>query len=397
MPPQARKRLCVVAQGVSSAAAPAGTDSSEDAELRWVPGEPAPASLRGDPFLSALVPRPTAWVSVHGAPATSPAAAAPMVCLLEGFNASSDRPPTVMFAATALPALHLEQLQKTGLCCLSVATPREFPAIDTLAKLTAGGKRGSTTFGAAGLEPAPRLDGRPPAVASSPCQMDCRLLEVVELGGGPAAHTCGSTRPEGQGMVLLLVEDFTISGSVLVRQAGAEGQDTAALPSTNPDVRQIAAKLEAALVQPLASLGEGWFGHVADVSHMLRPRQTESGGGWIADSLQPAPAPPPTQQPAGAFPTVRYNYAGEDSCSLGYNPMKQICQPRPVGWISTYESGGGGGAGRVAHIAPYSFFADVGRGDRPMVPSSRPAAPPTHQPLEYTGRRSSVSHAARAC
>ena len=118
------------------------------------------------------------------------------------------------------------------------------------------------------------------------------------------------------------------------------------------------------------------------------------------------------------------------ACRLGYNPMKQICQPRPVGWISTYEK-----ATRVPHIAPcvprhrtamhisghlraasdrtavqrvradlilvrrcarrlrraaadgpgqlsvhflphrYSFFADVGRGERPMVAFSASRRP----------------------
>ena len=330
--------------------------------LHWVVGEARPAGLSSDPFLSALVPRPTAWVSVHGAGRTGDE---PLVCLLDGYNASSDRPPTIMCAATALPALHLAQLQKTGLCCLSVATPREFPSLDILAKARAGGELGSATFAALELKPAPRADGRPPAVASSPCQMDCRLLEVVELGGGPATHSCGATRDAGQAMVLLLVQDFTIDGSVLVRQPTADGvfhclslcvrssafscastmlplpffvrslpfldhslpvrvrslhliacsgQDAAALPKSNPDVRQIAAKLEAALVQPLGSLGDGRYSHVTEVYHMLRPQQAEPGGEWTSDTFRRADSAADVGPGgSGDFETVTYCYEQEEA------------------------------------------------------------------------------------
>ena len=216
---------------------------------------------------------------------------------------------------------------------------------------------------------------------------------------------------DGQAMVVLEVEMFTISGSVLIRQADAEGQDVSQLPVSNPDVRRIAAKLEAQLVQPVGSLGQGQFGHVTGIWHMLRPLRSESGE-WTADHFRPIP--PLSAATTGDFDDVHYCYMDEDRCRLGYNPMKQICQPRPVGWISTYSA-----AGRIPHIAPYllrrtittmaqmhtdftdimynvhsthiiiplahsihlhiiiaqnhsarsrySFFSDVGRGQRPMV------------------------------
>ena len=151
---------------------------------------------------------------------------------------------------------------------------------------------------------------------------------------------------DGQAMVLLEVEMFTISGSVLIRQADAEGQDgVSKLPVSNPDVRRVAAKLEAQLLQPVGSLGQGQFGHVSGIWHMLRPRQSESGE-WTADHFRAMP--PLSAATTGGFDDVRYCYMEEDRCRLGYNPMKQICQPRPVGWISTYSC-----TGRVPHIAPY--------------------------------------------
>ena len=344
-----------------STAAAGGTTA---AALHWTVGEPRPAGLASDPFLSALVPRPTAWVSVHGTKRQP----FPFVCLLDGYNASSDRPPTVMLAAAALPDLVLDRLLETGQCCLSVVTPRDFAALDTLATAEAAGDHGAASFRALGLEQADRADGRPPAVASSPCQMDCRVMKHVDLGA------------PGQAMLLLEVEHFTISGSVLVRQAEAEVTDPTLL-ARNPDVRHVAAKLEAQLVQPLGSLGQARFGHVAKIWHMLRPERSKTGM-WSADPFRVAPSVSAT---SGDFADVHYCYMAEDRCSLGYNPMKQICQPRPVGWISTY-----GLPDRVPHIAPYSFFCDVGRGERPFVafsasPREGGARKDAHKDAEETG------------
>ena len=354
---------------VVAASATGGESTSIDRTmLHWTVGQPKPAGLDcADPFLCALVPRPTAWLSVHGTERQP----FPFVCLLDGYNASSDRPPTVMLAAAALPTLMLERLLETDQCCLSVATPRDFAALDTLAASEAAGDRGAASFSALGLEPAPRADGRPPAVASSPCQMDCRLMEHIDLDA------------TGQAIVVLEVEHFTISGSVLARQAGDDVKSKKALPSSNPDVRRVAAKLEARLVQPLGSLGQARFSHVSDIWHMLRPEQSEAGV-WGADRFRPAPAA--CAATSCDFEDVTYCYMTEEQCCLGYNPMKQICQPRPVGWISTY-----GLPDKVPHIAPYSFFGDVGRGERPFVAfsaSRRPgseALKDAHKDAEETG------------
>ena len=311
------------------------------ATITWLAGAPRPAALRCDPFLCSLVPRPTAWLCVEAAEGES----GPLLCLLEGFNAACDRPPCLMAGADALPPPILRALRATARCTVSVATPRER---GSLARAAAGDGEPcgpALAFAEAGLEPA-TTDGwsGPPAVASSPARMACELVAEVDLG-------------QGQSMLLLEIERFTILGDVLLRQAASTQQDAATQRGGNADARSVAAKLEAELVQPLGSLGNGRFGGLDGVSHMLRPVQAE-GGDWSADGF--SRATPPAAK--GDYRTVTFDYRTEERCELGYNPLKQIVQPRPVGWISTYEA-----ETRVAHIAPYSFFADVGRGDRPLV------------------------------
>jgi flavin reductase (DIM6/NTAB) family NADH-FMN oxidoreductase RutF len=220
------------AAAAAAAATAATTAAHDDAEhVWWDVGSARPEALNCDPFLCALVPRPTAWLCVQSETDGEP----PLLCLLDGYNASSDRPPTLMLAAAALPPLVLSALRTHQLCSVSVATPREAPHIALAATLgapaaTLSGQPGAlwpaTSFEELGLSPAPRPESedarRPPAVASSPAQMDCRICLDVALEG------------DGQAMIVLQVDRFAISGEVLLRQAEAECQNPAALPASNP-------------------------------------------------------------------------------------------------------------------------------------------------------------------
>jgi flavin reductase (DIM6/NTAB) family NADH-FMN oxidoreductase RutF len=68
------------------------------------------------------------------------------------------------------------------------------------------------------------------------------------------------------------------------------------------------------------------------------------------------------------------------SCPLGYDPIKAIVLPRPIGWISTFYKDMGK---TITHLAPYSFTMDVAHGDgitNPMIAFA--AYRPTDGPLK---------------
>jgi flavin reductase (DIM6/NTAB) family NADH-FMN oxidoreductase RutF len=198
---------------------------------------------------------------------------------------------------------------------------------------------------------------------------------------------------------MLEIEHFYIRGDILRRQPSVPRQ-TVIYTHDNPDVRKISAKIEADLVQPVCSLGNGKYGKLEDdgIYHMCRPRllcshnctdtsstvvttaTNQTGGIWIVDTLRKV-EPVNTKSTSTMSSTgssladVEYNYRNEPYCKLGYNPTKQIVAPRPIGWLSTYaakrhaeeteEEKGKSNSDiqKIAHIAPYSFFIDVGRGD----------------------------------
>ena len=284
-------------------------------------GDPRPSELSVDPFPSAVIPKPTAWISVDGT-----------VALLEGYNAVSHAPPTLMFAGRALPNSMLKRLQETRLCSLSVASMREQHCLFGAA-CKDDSEPALWTFDQLGLSPCTEKPTRPPAVQGSPIHMHCRLIDVVDLGSN-------------QQMVLLEVETFVIRKEVL----------SAPTEQMKSGDRSVLAKIDAMLMRPVASIGGGRFVTMHYLHLMRRPYMQKE---WESDPFEVAP----DSLGPGGYDDIEYTYR-DDRSKLGYNPTKAIVLPRPIGWISTYRDEENS---RVPHLAPYSFFTEVGRGDHPMV------------------------------
>jgi flavin reductase (DIM6/NTAB) family NADH-FMN oxidoreductase RutF len=174
-------------------------------------------------------------------------------------------------------------------------------------------------------------------VENSPIHMHCSLENFVELSTGG-----------DQALVVLVVDTFVIDGSVL-------SEPTAEMKK-RPNVT---AKIDAQLIKPLVSFGEGRVKRLKNIRSMPRPIRQENGV-WTSTNFDVAPE---TTGPGG-FETTEWIFKRDGgTCPLGYNALTALVMPRPIGWISTFRK-----EGRVPHIAPYSFFSDVARcGDKPMV------------------------------
>lgn len=292
----------------------------EQDNLFWRVGDSLPDDLETDPFTSVMIPKPTAWFSSNEKD----------VALVEGYSVANHAPPTLMMAAEALSPAMLIDLRKSGFATLSVATLREKHCLFKASNPDGQSRPINFTFDALGITPDSTKVDRPPAVKSSPIKMYCKILEIIALGNG-------------QQMVLLEVESCSISKCVLSKPD--EGS-----------TRKTLAKIDAILIQAVASFGCGQFATMDNLRHMPRPEQCE--GTWKSD---PFALLQPTFGSAN-YPDLEYVFHNDHS-NLGYNPIKAIVIPRPIGWISTYADE----SKAITHVAPYSFFTDVGRGSRPMV------------------------------
>ena len=259
---------------------------------------------------------------------------------------------------------------------------------------------------------------RPPAVDTSPVHMHCRLvLDVPLLEQTNDDDDDDDDDARIPSMLLLQIDTYIIKGCILRNQTTLSPQTTTI--HGNPDVRRISAKIDCLLLKPLASLGNKNFGKVECIHHMGRPRPLsrrsneckntdalsksqmlinsckpdidtgddeselnedscnnvdwESNKQWEIDDLIPVDSIYDMGfNNKGDGETISYTYRRDNSCPLGYNPMKQVVCPRFIGWISTYEptsllSGNRKNTEPIPHISPYSFFMDVSRGDHPMV------------------------------
>jgi flavin reductase (DIM6/NTAB) family NADH-FMN oxidoreductase RutF len=136
--------------------------------------------LPRDPFKAIVAPRPVGWITSMNAKGEINLAP------YSFFNAVSDDPPIVLFSSDGY---------KDSVSF--VAETREFvcnlATLDLINAVVTTGisyPRGINEMIEAGLEPLPSRLVKPPRVAASPCALECRLLQIVDLNDldGQPAH-----------------------------------------------------------------------------------------------------------------------------------------------------------------------------------------------------------------
>jgi flavin reductase (DIM6/NTAB) family NADH-FMN oxidoreductase RutF len=160
--------------------------------------------LGRDPFKALLVPRPIGWVT------TLDAAGRVNLAPYSFFGAVAERPAMVMFTSGGRKPGgetkdSLDNARVTGEFVWNLVTHdlREQMNL-TATSLPAG----SDEMAYAGLTPAPSRLVRPPRVAESPIQLECRVWKVVDLPSGP--------EDEPNGMAIAFVVGAHIDDALIV-------------------------------------------------------------------------------------------------------------------------------------------------------------------------------------
>ena len=136
--------------------------------------------LPRDPFKAIVAPRPIGWITSMSAKGEINLAP------YSFFNAVSDEPPIVLFSSEG-PKDSLVFVEETKEFVCSLAT---FDLRAAVVATSAQFPRGVNEMEQAGLAPAPCRLVRPPRVAASPCALECKLLQIIDLRGldGAPSH-----------------------------------------------------------------------------------------------------------------------------------------------------------------------------------------------------------------
>jgi flavin reductase (DIM6/NTAB) family NADH-FMN oxidoreductase RutF len=302
----------------------------DSAFIEYKVGDPVPPELSGDPLENAVMAKPCAWLST----------ASNQVTLLQGFNVANMSPPVLMVSSDAIPLT----LPETTKVTLSMATMREEASLDKAHERC-------LSFDEMGLVPqeTSRKD-YPLAVQSSPIHLYCHVVKTVNLGQD---RTDASVS-----MVLLGIDSITMKREIL------------SLPPPSDGGRPILALVDAEKMQPLAGMGFGRFATLDGLHLLVRPSRNDDGK-WISDPFEYTTRTEKHKSEDLSSLPEKVEWDTSKPSPLGFNPIKAIILPRPIGWISTYHPEG------VSHVAPYSFFAKVAPG---MVAFS--AYRPPNEPLK---------------
>jgi flavin reductase (DIM6/NTAB) family NADH-FMN oxidoreductase RutF len=137
------------------------------------------AILPHDPFKAFIAPRPIGWVSTLGP--NGELNLAPY----SFFNAVCDSPPMLAFSSSG-PKDSATFAASGGEFVWNMPT---WDLREAMNETSAALPRGASEFERAGLEPAPSRLVAPPRVAATPCALECRVvqqLELHDLDGRPA-------------------------------------------------------------------------------------------------------------------------------------------------------------------------------------------------------------------
>ena len=183
-----------------------------------------------------VVPRPIAFVS------SMSAAGLVNLAPFSFFNAVAYDPPTIVFSSSRHAGDKrkdtLANIEETGEFVVNVVVDAIAEAMNRTA---AEYPTEVNEFAIAGLTPVPSDVVRPPRVAESPVNMECRLNQVVPIGQGRHQH--GLVIGE---IVLLHIRDDIIQGHRINHQK----------------------------LQPTGRLAGNMYCHTADVFEMVRPVYT---------------------------------------------------------------------------------------------------------------------------
>ena len=127
--------------------------------------------LSRDPFKAIVAPRPIGWI-------TSMSASGEInLAPYSFFNAVSDAPPIVLFSSEG-PKDSLVFVEQTREFVCNLAT---YDLRTAVVETSAQFPRGVNEMEQSGLAPAPSRLVRPPRVAASPCALECKLLQIIDL------------------------------------------------------------------------------------------------------------------------------------------------------------------------------------------------------------------------
>jgi len=193
-------------------------------------------SLPHNPFKACVAPRPIGWIAT-----LSPEGVANLAPF-SYFNAVLDFPPTLMFSASGP---HRDgglkdtarNAELSGEFVYNIAT---WPLRDQMNRTSASVARNVDEFDLAGLEKAPSRLVKPPRVAASPIQLECRTVQVLSLA---------TSRPDIENRIVFgEVVGVHIDESVLVN-----GQ------------------IDLTLVRPIARCGYSDYAQVESLFSLTRP------------------------------------------------------------------------------------------------------------------------------